>query len=264
MDIATLLLANFAILAGIFVLLWLLSIALHDPSFVDIWWAFGMPVLALLSFFETGPATPRKDILLILCGLWGLRLGIYLFIRWRAHGADPRYEALLASRQRKHGWGFARTAGLMVFALQMPLQFIVALPVQLGQVPAAPIAIGTVGWIGVALASFGIVFEAIADFQLIAFRWNPANKGKVLNSGLWHYSRHPNFFAEACTWWGLYLIAAETPVGLWALPGPLLVTFLLTRFSGVPTVEQSMRKKGPEYADYLRRTSGFIPWFPKD
>jgi steroid 5-alpha reductase family enzyme len=264
MTVAMLLFSNFAILAGIFVLLWLLSIALRDPSFVDSWWAFGMPVLAGLSFLETGPPTPRKYLLLLLCTVWGFRLGFYLLWRWRTHGADPRYEKMMANAKSRRGWGFAMASGLMVFALQMPLQFIVSLPVQLGQVSPVPAMIGIVGWIGVALAVVGILFEGISDLQLVQFKANPANKGKVLDSGLWRYSRHPNMFGDACLWWGLYLIAAETAVGRWSILGPVAITFLLTRFSGVPTVEGSMRKKRPDYEDYVRRTSGFIPWFPKN
>lgn len=263
MTVLHLLVENFAILAAIFVGLWLLAVALKDPSFVDIWWAFGMIVLAGLSFVETGPPTPRKYLLLFLCAAWGLRLGIYLFLRWRKKGPDPRYEKMMANAKARRGWGFATAAGLMVFALQMPLQFIVALPVQLGQISPVPQAIGIAGWIGVALAAIGIVIEGTADQQLSTFKANPMNNGKVMDVGLWRYSRHPNMFGDACVWWGLFLIAAETTIGLWSLLGPVAITFLLTRFSGVPTVEGSMRKKRPGYEDYVRRTSGFIPWFPK-
>jgi|SRR5580692_50285 steroid 5-alpha reductase family enzyme len=264
MTIATLLLGNFAILAGIFMLLWLLSLALHDPSFVDSWWAFGMIVLAGLSFLQTGPPSPRKYFLLSLCALWGLRLGFYLLWRWRSHGIDARYEKMMKTAKDERGWGFAKAAGLMVFALQMPLQFIVALPVQLGQVSPVPAAIGIAGWAGVILALIGISFESVGDLQLLRFRANLENKGKVLDSGLWRYTRHPNYFGEACVWWGLYLMAAETTIGAWAIPGPILITFLLTRVSGVPTVEGGMRKNRKEYENYIRRTSGFIPWFPKN
>ncbi|MGL4543339.1 MAG: DUF1295 domain-containing protein, partial [Polymorphobacter sp.] len=147
--------------------------------------------------------------------------------------------------------------------LQAPLLWIVSLPVQLGQISAEPLAIGTIGWIGAALAVIGILFETIGDAQLVAFKANPANKGLVMDKGLWRYTRHPNYFGDACTWWGLYLIAAETMPGLWALPGPLLLTYLLTKWSGVPTVEGKLTKSRPGYADYVRRTSGFVPMPPK-
>jgi steroid 5-alpha reductase family enzyme len=145
--------------------------------------------------------------------------------------------------------------------LQAPLQFIVGLPVILGQSGSGDI--GLLSYIGAALAITGIAFESIGDWQLVRFKSDPTNHGKVLDIGLWRYTRHPNYFGDACVWWGLYLIAAQSPVGVWSLPGPVLITFLLTRFSGVPTVEGSMRKRRPDYEAYIKRTSGFIPWFPK-
>ena len=125
-------------------------------------------------------------------------------------------------------------------------------------VPAGPFALA-----GAVLALFGIVFESIGDWQLVRFRKDPANKGRVLDRGLWRYTRHPNYFGDVCAWWGLYLIAAETPAGVWTFPAPLLVTLLLTRVSGVPLLESQLKKNRPDYADYVARTSGFIPWWPK-
>ena len=109
----------------------------------------------------------------------------------------------------------------------------------------------------------GIGFETIGDWQLRRFRADAANKGKVLDTGLWRYTRHPNYFGDTCVWWGLWLIAAETTIGLWAVAGPLLLTWLLTRLSGVPMLEYSLKKRRPGYEDYIRRTSSFIPWPPK-
>jgi steroid 5-alpha reductase family enzyme len=144
----------------------------------------------------------------------------------------------------------------------MPLQFVVSLPVQLGQV-AATGALGILGDLGVALAIIGIAFESLGDWQLTRFKADPANAGKVLDAGLWRYTRHPNYFGDACVWWGLFLIGAETGLGIWALPAPILITFLLTKWSGVPTTEGRMRRKKPDYEAYVARTSGFVPWFPK-
>jgi steroid 5-alpha reductase family enzyme len=127
-----------------------------------------------------------------------------------------------------------------------------------GTAPLGPIALA-----GGALAVVGILFESIGDFQLVAFKANPANAGKVLQSGLWRYTRHPNYFGDACVWWGLWLIAAEARVGLWSMPGPILITVLLTKWSGVPTVEGSMRRRRPDYEAYVKRTSGFFPMPPK-
>jgi steroid 5-alpha reductase family enzyme len=252
---------NALIVAACFVLLWIISIATRDPSFVDSWWALGLALLAAASLLQVPDPGPRNILLAVLCVVWGLRLGLYLLWRWRINGADPRYEAMLGKAQRERGWSFAKASLLLVFALQAPLQFIVGLPVILGQSGSGDI--GLLSYIGAALAITGIAFESIGDWQLVRFKSDPTNHGKVLDIGLWRYTRHPNYFGDACVWWGLYLIAAQSPVGVWSLPGPVLITFLLTRFSGVPTVEGSMRKRRPDYEAYIKRTSGFIPWFPK-
>ena len=124
---------------------------------------------------------------------------------------------------------------------------------------------GPIAWVGVVLALTGIAFESIGDAQLKAFRSNPANKGKVLDTGLWRYTRHPNYFGDACTWWGIWLVAAETgPAGWVSVLGPLFLTFTLTRWSGKPMLERGLKKSRPDYAAYVERTSGFVPWPPKN
>ncbi len=263
MEILSLLIQNAAIVAVCFAGLWLVSIALRDPSFVDAWWALGMVVLAVAAFAGTGEPTPRKWLLTGLCAVWGLRLGLYLLWRWRKNGPDRRYQTMMGKAQSERGWSFARSSLLLVFALQAPLQFIVALPVQLGQFRSASDTVGLVGVIGVALAIIGILFESIGDWQLVRFKRRNTDTQKILDTGLWRYTRHPNYFGDCCVWWGLYLIAAETPIGLCALPGPILLTFLLTRWSGMPTVEGRMRRKRSAYEDYVARTSPFIPWLPR-
>lgn len=253
---------NAAITMATFVLLWLVNLKTRDPSFIDAWWPVGMVVNAAVSFRLTGGGGAHRLALVLLSAAWGLRLGVYLLLRWRRHGADRRYAAMMAAARKERRWSYATASLLLVFALQAPLQFIVSLPVQLGQI-SAPAHLGPVGAIGVLLALIGIGFESIGDAQLARFKADPANAGKVMQSGLWRYTRHPNYFGDACVWWGLMLIAAEAPLGLLALPGPLLITFLLTRFSGVPTVEGRMRKTRPEYEAYVKRTSGFIPLPPR-
>ncbi|KQW66477.1 hypothetical protein ASE17_05565 [Phenylobacterium sp. Root77] len=263
MDVSQLLVVNAAVSAACFLGLWLLSIRLKDPSFVDGWWALGMVVIAWTTFFVGGARGPHALALVALCTVWGLRLGLYLLWRWRSHGPDPRYQAMMGKAQAERGWSFAKASLLMVFALQGPLQFIVCLPVQLGQATEAP-SFEALAWAGVALACIGIAFETIGDHQLVRFKADPANAGRVLDTGLWRYTRHPNYFGDACLWWGLYLIAADTGwIGAASLPGPLLITFLLTKWSGAPTVEGRMRRRRPEYEAYIARTSGFIPLPPK-
>lgn len=261
MEIARLLVQNMLVVAACFAALWLISVRIRDVSFVDSWWALGMVVLAWSSNFTTGALTPRKLLLLVLCSVWGLRLGFYLLWRWRKNGPDRRYQTMLGKAQSERGMGFARAALQLVFALQGPLQFIVALPVQLGQIGDG--AVGALGAAGVVLAVIGILFETVGDWQLMRFKNDPSNRERVLDTGLWRFTRHPNYFGDCCVWWGLYLIAAETTAGRWALAGPVVLTVLLTRWSGIPTIEGRMRRKRPDYEDYVRRTPAFVPWLPK-
>jgi steroid 5-alpha reductase family enzyme len=262
MSLIEFLVVNAALSAACFVGLWLVGLRLRDVSFVDSWWALGMAVIAWTSFLQAGEATPRRWLLAGLCTLWALRLGGYLLWRWRKNGPDRRYTTMLGKAKTERGWSFATSSLLLVFALQAPLQFVVCLPIQLGQA-AADKPLGVLAWIGAALAVVGVAFESIGDFQLAHFKSDPDNKGKVMDQGLWRFTRHPNYFGDACVWWGLFLIAAETPLGLWSLPAPILLTFLLTRWSGVPTVEGRLRRSRPGYEDYVTRTSSFIPWPPK-
>ena len=259
MILARLLLENAAVVVLCFGILWAIGVRLRDVSFIDSWWALGMVVLAWTSFFATpGAPTPRKLLLLVLCTIWGLRLGLYLLWRWRKNGPDRRYVTMAG----KSGMSYAMWALTSVFALQGPLQFIVALPVQLGTLSDTPI--GPLGWIGAALAVLGVLFETIGDAQLVRFKADPANRERVLDTGLWRYTRHPNYFGDVCVWWGLWLIAAESGViGAASIVGPVLLTFLLTRWSGMPTTEGRMRRRKPGYEDYVKRTPALVPWIPK-
>ena len=145
----------------------------------------------------------------------------------------------------------------------MPMLWLVSLPVQLGQLSADPARLGALGLAGAAIALIGLAFETIADAQLVLFKKDPGNAGKVLDRGLWRFTRHPNYFGDALVWIGLWLVAAETAAGRFAVIGPAYLVFTLTRWSGMPTVEGRMRRRKPDYEDYVRRTPAFIPWFPK-
>ena len=254
---------NALIIALCIIGLWLVSLRVRDVSFIDSWWPVGMVVLAWVSFLQSAEPSPRRLLLVGLCTAWGLRLGVYLFWRWRQHGPDRRYVTMIGLAEKERGWGFATSSLLLVFGLQAPLQFVVCLPSQLGQFGRVSGDIGPMASAGAALAVVGILFETIGDWQLTRFKGDPRNAGKVLDTGLWRFTRHPNYFGDACVGWGLFLIAAESPLGLWSLPAPALLTFLLTRWSGVPTVEGRMRRQRPDYEAYVQRTSSFIPWPPK-
>ena len=250
------------VIAG-FLVMWQVCVRIRDVTMVDSLWALGMVLVAVTAFAQAGEPTPRRLLLTGLCAVWGVRLGGYLLWRWRDHGPDRRYVTMFAKAHAEHGWGFAEASLRLVFALQAPLLFVVCLPVQLGQFSAAPRALGPLAWAGAALAAIGIFFESVGDWQLVRHKKDPAKAGQVLRTGLWRYTRHPNYFGDACVWWGLYLIAAETAVGLWALPGPIFLTWTLMKWSGAPTVEGRLKKTRPDYAGYIATTSGFIPWPPK-
>jgi steroid 5-alpha reductase family enzyme len=263
---ANLLLINAAVLFGIILLLWRYSVWIRDVSFIDAFWAFGMVLLAWATWLQSSAPGARSHLLVGLTTLWGLRLSRHLWSRWRAQGEDPRYGKIMRARMEKNGWSWAKTSLLAVFLTQAPLLFITCLPAQLGiwASDGGRTIIGPLGTVGAAIALIGIAFESIGDAQLNTFRADPANKGKVLDTGLWRYTRHPNYFGDACTWWGIWLIAAEAgPAGWVSVIGPLFLTFTLTRWSGKPMLEHSLKKNRPDYAEYIERTSGFFPLPPR-
>jgi steroid 5-alpha reductase family enzyme len=262
-DILHILAVNFALCVAAFVICWGIAVAIRDPTFVDSVWALGMGGLAVATLAQVWGYRPRQYLLVGLCAAWALRLGLHLFLRWRAHGPDRRYVRMMEKAKAERGWGYGQASLRLVFLLQAPLMWTVSLPVQLGQMDCTPARIGWLGWTGAAVAVLGIACETLADAQVTRFRADPANQGKVLASGLWRYSQHPNYFGDILAWIGLYLIGAETQLGLWALPGPLLLIFILTRWSGGVTYERRLARTRPGYDDYQRRTSALIPWPPK-
>ena len=258
------LLINVAVDLIMMVLLCWVAVRIGDVSFIDAVWGAGMAVLALASFVQVAEPGPRALLLLAMTALWGLRLGIHLFLRWRGHGEDPRYAKMLGKARSQGRYGSA--AFKVVFGPQAVLLFITSLPAQVGILASAsPAPITQLAWAGFALWLTGMVFETVGDAQLKAFRADPAMKGKVLDTGLWRYTRHPNYFGDACVWWGIWLVAATG--GLWvalgSVIGPLFLTFTLTKWSGKPLLEKGLAKSRPGYAEYVKRTSGFIPWPPK-
>nr|WP_315456478.1 DUF1295 domain-containing protein [uncultured Sphingorhabdus sp.] len=258
---------NAAALLAVILLLWAYSVKIRDVSFIDAFWAFGMVLLASAAWLQSVAPGARSHLLLGLTVLWGFRLSLHLWTRWRAHGEDPRYAKIMGSVMEKKGWSWSKTSLLSVFLTQAPLLFITCLPAQLGiwASDGSRNIIGPIAFAGAIVALIGIAFETIGDAQLNAFRANPANKGKVLDTGLWKYTRHPNYFGDACTWWGIWLVACETGLAGWiSVIGPIFLTFTLTKWSGKPLLEKGMRKTRPDYAAYVARTSGFFPWPPKN
>ena len=215
--------------------------------------------VAAVSFALTDGDETRRRLILALTAIWGTRLGAYLFRRWRHRGPDPRYEAML-----RRVTGSRNTFTLTrIFLAQGALMWIVSLPVQLGQVYARPAGMTAQAYAGFVLCAAGILLESAADAQLVRFRGDAASEGKVMDRGLWRYSRHPNYFGEACVWWGLLLIALTNATTAAAVAGPVTITTLLLRWSGIGPLERRLRKRRPAYEEYARRTSAFVPLPPK-
>ncbi len=260
------LLINLALLMAAMVALWGVSVAIRDVSFIDAVWAYGMVGLALVSAWRIGaPAEVSATgwLIVALTSLWGLRLGTHLLLRWRRLGRDPRYDRILGRAMDKNGWSFAFASLVIVFLLQGPLLWFVSLPAQVGILASAGQGITPLVWLGAALALTGIAFETIGDAQLEAFRKDPASKGQVMDKGLWRYTRHPNYFGDACAWWGIWLVSASIGASLWTIASPILLTWMLNKWSGAPILEKGLKKTRPGYADYVARTSGFVPWWPR-
>jgi steroid 5-alpha reductase family enzyme len=237
---------------------WLLSLVLKNASIVDVVWGLGFVMVAWVARARGDGDESRQTLLVAMTTLWGVRLGSYLFWRNHGKGEDFRYRAM-----RKHyGPRFGMISLVTVFALQGALMWVVSLPVQLGQADPTP-KIGLVAYLGIAVWAIGLFFEVIGDAQLAKFKADPASQGKVMQTGLWRYTRHPNYFGDACVWWGIALVAAETGKGAFGLIGAVVMTILLRRVSGVTLLEKSLVKRRAGYTEYVERTSAFIPLPPR-
>ncbi|HVS15657.1 MAG TPA: DUF1295 domain-containing protein [Thermoanaerobaculia bacterium] len=260
MPLSHLLIGAATLIGAMMLGLWLASLRLRDASIVDRFWGLGFVLAAAAAFPIAGGPLERRLLLLALAAIWGLRLTWHITRRNWGEGEDVRYQRMRAS------WGdrFSWTSLLTVFALQGALMWLVALPLVVGQASPTPgrltwlDALGALTWLA------GFAFEAIGDAQLRAFKADPASRGKVMDRGLWRYTRHPNYFGDALLWWGIFLVASQTEHGRWTVVSPLIMSFLLTRISGVPLLERRLEKTRPGYQDYRRRTSAFFPWPPKE
>jgi steroid 5-alpha reductase family enzyme len=250
---------NLAAIAAAMIVVWLLSLARRDASIVDVFWGLGFALVALVSHAYGDGAPARQNLINVLTIVWGLRLAIYLLWRNWGQGEDYRYRAMRA----RHGERFPFVSLYLVFGLQGVLMWIVSLPIQVAQGSPTPHHLTWLDAAGAGVWAFGLAFESIGDWQLARFRAEAANRGKVMDRGLWRYTRHPNYFGDAVVWWGFFLIALSTPNGWWSAVGPLLMTFLLLRVSGVALLERGLKRRKPDYQAYVERTSAFIPWPPR-
>ncbi len=231
---------------------------IKDNSIVDIAWGIGFIIAASISFFESQVFLTQNILVNSLVVIWGLRLAIYILTRHSGKGEDYRY------KEMREGWGKnALLMGLLkVFFPQAVVMFIIAFPVMIVNIFPHD------GWqitdsMGAIIWVKGFFFEVVGDAQMASFKKNPANKGKVMRTGLWKYTRHPNYFGEATMWWGIFLIAI--PSGYWyiSLLSPVLITLLIIKVTGVELLEKKY-KDNAEYQEYVRTTNSFIPWFPKN
>jgi steroid 5-alpha reductase family enzyme len=249
-------------LAGIIALmtiLWIISIIIKNVSIVDYFWGPGFIFSTVFYFFSTGEVTSRKLLLLVLVALWGIRLSGYLVWRNRGKGEDFRYRQIRKDYGENRYWwiSFPQT-----FLLQGILMWLISAPLLGAQLFGEEKQLSLIDAVGVIFWITGFIFETGGDLQLASFKSDPSNKGKVLDKGFWKYTRHPNYFGDASVWWGyaLFSISAGSYV---PVLGSVLMTLLIIKVSGVALLEKSLSDTKPQYREYIRKTSAFLPWFPR-
>ena len=239
--------------------LWIISVILKNVSIVDLFWGAGFVLAAGFYFLKADGYDLRKTMLLFLVSIWGLRLSFYLIWRNHGKGEDFRYREFRKKYGENRYWWISF---FQTFLLQGLLMWLISAPLLGAQYEGADRNLGILDYAGVILWTIGFVFEAGGDYQLAVFKANPANKGKVLDTGFWKYTRHPNYFGDTAVWWGYGLICLSAG-GYLPLLGSLLMTALIIKVSGVALLEKSLKEQKPQYKEYIEKTSAFIPWFPK-
>jgi steroid 5-alpha reductase family enzyme len=240
-------------------LLWLWSVLIKNVSIVDIFWGFGFVVVNAFYVYNLENINPRNLLLLILVSVWGLRLTIYLAIRNIGKGEDFRYQQFRKDYGEKRYWWFSY---FQVFLLQGVLILIVSLPligIHSNEISTDLIWLDYIAFL---VWIIGFSFEAGGDYQLYKFKKNNKSKGKILNTGFWKYTRHPNYFGDAAVWWAyaLFSIAAG---GSWQIIGAIIMTLLIIKVSGVALLEKTLNNTKPKYKEYIANTNAFFPWLPK-
>jgi steroid 5-alpha reductase family enzyme len=244
--------------AGVAVLIfltWLLSLKMRDASIIDPVWGPAFILVALIAALDGSGAATRRWLLFALTAAWGLRLGVHLTRRKLAElgHEDRRY----ATVRKAHTDNFAWWSLSHVYLVQGVLVVIISLPIQVAAQRRTGMSWAIVP--GLVLYALGLGFEAIGDEQLRRFKLDPANRGLVMDRGLWRYTRHPNYFGDACLWWGLWLVALQAGGTWWTAVGPAVMSLLLVQISGKKLLEGDIAERRPAYVDYVMRTSGFIP-----
>jgi steroid 5-alpha reductase family enzyme len=251
-------LTNLAALAAATVLLWAISVLLGDASIADVFWGIGFVLVAWTSWAASEATAARALGLNVLVTIWGMRLAIHLLWRRWGEPEDRRYAAM----RERHGRRFWWLSFFSVFLLQAMLIWFIALPVQVVAARDLQSSFTWLDGLGMALWSCGFACEATGDWQLARFASNPANARRVMDRGLWRYTRHPNYFGDFCVWWGVYLIAAAGGAAA-TIASPALMALLLLRVSGVTLLESTIADRRPGYAEYKRRVNAFFPGRPR-
>ncbi len=234
--------------------LWfLVSLIKKRNDVADVAWGLGFALMAWVSYFLSGDSSGRGMLVGLLVSIWGLRLAWHIYTRNKGKAEDYRY---LVWRKEWGKWFYIRSY-FQVYLLQGVFLYLVVSPVLLINRNAGA-DLGLLDLVGIAVWLFGFYFEAVGDAQLARFVKDPANKGKLMQEGLWAYTRHPNYFGEVAQWWGIWLIALSVPSGVISVIGPITITFLILKVSGIPLLEKKM-EKNPEFAEYRERVSIFIP-----
>jgi len=239
--------------------IWLVSLPMKNSGIGDIFWGPGFALVAWVYFALTPEGfSTRKLVIATLVTIWGLRLAWHIGRRNLGHEEDYRYKAWRVSNGSIWWW----KSYFQVFALQGFLLWIISTPLMMAQFASEPANLTLFDGLGVIIWLIGFLFETVGDWQLTRFKSNPANKGKVMHTGLWRYTRHPNYFGDATLWWGYFLIALSVPNGFFSIFSPILMTVMLMRVSGVAMLEQNLKKTKPEYTDYIATTNAFFPGSP--
>jgi steroid 5-alpha reductase family enzyme len=242
----------------VYMVIWfLVSLALRRNDVADVAWGGGFIVAALTTLVSGDGMTPRALLVTALVIAWGLRLSLHIGLRNRGKGEDPRY------RKWREEWGRYATVRsfFQIFILQGVLLLVISLPV-IRVITAPDTSLTLMDFLGSVVWLTGFLFETISDWQLLQYKKDPAHKGKVITTGLWRYTRHPNYFGEVTLWWGIYIIALNVPGGWMTVIGPLTITFLILKVSGIPMLEKKYEGNA-EFEEYKKRTSAFFPMSPK-
>ena len=254
---ATIIAINLAAVITMMFIGWLFSIVKRNVNVVDSLWGLGFVLIAWLTFFLAEGFLARKLLIALMVSFWGIRLSIYLTWRNWAKSEDARY----GSWRTQIGKKFWYISLFKVFLLQALFMWVIALGPQYGQVAQQPGHLTWLDALGFMIWLTGFVYESLSDWQLARFKADLANRGKVMNRGLWAYSRHPNYFGEFLVWWGLFMVTLNTPLGWWTIGSPLIVTLVLLKMTGIPLTERAITNTRPGYKRYIRETNAFIPWF---